>query len=53
MAKKGRTIWVCQECGYESPKYLGRCICGAWNTMIEEAVPAEEDAPAEGAGDEA
>ena len=49
MAKKGRTIWVFQECGYESPKYLGRCICGAWNTMIEEAVPAEEDARRRGA----
>ena len=29
MAKKGRTVFVCQECGYESPKWLGQCICGA------------------------
>ncbi|MBR2559843.1 MAG: hypothetical protein IKE37_05360, partial [Firmicutes bacterium] len=28
MAKKGKTVFVCQECGYESPKWLGQCICG-------------------------
>ena len=27
MAKKGKTIFVCQECGYESTKWMGRCIC--------------------------
>jgi DNA repair protein RadA/Sms len=33
------TRYVCQECGYESPKWLGRCAgCGAWNTMVEEVV---------------
>lgn len=31
-----KTIFVCQECGYESPKWMGQCICGQWNTMIEE-----------------
>ena len=36
MAKKGKTIFVCQECGYESTKWMGRCICGAWNSMVEE-----------------
>ena len=36
MAKKNKTVFVCQECGYESPKWLGQCICGAWNTMVEE-----------------
>ncbi|MGN1382915.1 MAG: hypothetical protein ACI4W2_08900, partial [Eubacterium sp.] len=25
MSKKPQTVWVCQECGYESPKWLGRC----------------------------
>jgi len=36
MAKiRGR--FVCQECGYQSPKWLGRCpACGEWNTLIEE-----------------
>lgn len=38
MAKKQKTVFVCQECGYESPKWIGQCICGAWNTMVEEKV---------------
>ena len=38
MAKKGKTVFVCQECGYESPKWMGQCICGAWNTFVEEKV---------------
>ncbi len=33
---KTLTTFVCQECGYESPKYLGRCPeCGLWNTLKE------------------
>ncbi|MBO1005832.1 DNA repair protein RadA [Pseudogracilibacillus auburnensis] len=36
MAKK-RTKFMCQECGYESPKWMGRCPgCGEWNKMVEE-----------------
>lgn len=36
MAKK-KTKFVCQECGYESPKWMGRCPgCGTWNSMVEE-----------------
>ena len=38
MAKKAKTVFVCQECGYESPKWMGQCICGAWNSFVEEAV---------------
>lgn len=38
MAKKNKTVFVCQECGYESPKWMGQCICGAWNSMVEEKV---------------
>lgn len=42
MAKKKKTVYVCQECGYDAPKWLGRCPgCGAWNTMTEEAVVPE------------
>jgi DNA repair protein RadA/Sms len=34
-----RTVFVCQECGYESTKWLGRCPgCSAWNSLIEERV---------------
>lgn len=38
MSKKAKTVFVCQECGYESPKWQGQCICGQWNTMIEERI---------------
>lgn len=34
----GRGAYVCQECGYESAKWLGRCpSCGGWSTLVEEA----------------
>ncbi|MDR3295671.1 MAG: DNA repair protein RadA [Clostridiales Family XIII bacterium] len=36
MAKKSETVFVCQECGHESPKWAGQCICGAWNSFVEE-----------------
>lgn len=36
MAKK-KTKFCCNDCGYESAKWMGRCPgCGAWNTMVEE-----------------
>ncbi len=36
---KSTTQFVCNECGYSSPKWLGRCPdCGKFNTLIEEAV---------------
>lgn len=38
MSKKDKTIFVCQDCGYESAKWLGQCPCGAWNTFVEERV---------------
>jgi len=41
MAKKGKTVFVCSQCGYESPKWLGQCICGAWNSFTEERLPEE------------
>lgn len=37
-SKKGKTVFVCQQCGYESPKWMGQCICGAWNSFVEEKV---------------
>lgn len=44
MIKKAKTVFVCQECGYESPKWMGQCICGAWNTFVEEkVVDTDED----------
>lgn len=39
MAVKNKTVWFCNECGYESAKWLGKCPgCGAWNTFVEEKV---------------
>lgn len=39
MAKKSKTQFVCQACGYISPRYLGKCPnCGAWNEMVEEVI---------------
>ncbi|MBE7024853.1 MAG: DNA repair protein RadA [Ruminococcaceae bacterium] len=35
---KTKTTFVCQECGYTSPKWLGKCPgCENWNTMLEES----------------
>ena len=45
MAKKKKTAYVCQNCGYDTVKWMGKCPgCGAWNTMVEEIVapPAAE-----------
>ena len=37
MAGKSKTVYICSECGYESPKWSGKCMgCGAWNTMEED-----------------
>lgn len=36
---KRKTMYVCQDCGYDAPKWLGKCPgCGQWNTMIEEVI---------------
>lgn len=34
---KNKSTFICQSCGYQSPKYLGRCPnCGAWSAFVEE-----------------
>ena len=44
MAKKKATKFVCQACGYESPKWMGRCPnCGSWNQMEEETIADKND----------
>ncbi|MBD1382791.1 DNA repair protein RadA [Metabacillus arenae] len=36
---KTKSKFICQSCGYESPKWMGKCPgCGAWNTMTEETM---------------
>jgi DNA repair protein RadA/Sms len=45
---KIRTRYVCQNCGVESPKWLGRCpSCEAWNTYVEEVVEPQQEKHAE------
>ena len=42
LAKKKKTRYVCQQCGYDTVQWLGKCPgCGAWNTMVEEIIPEE------------
>jgi DNA repair protein RadA/Sms len=37
MNKKNETIFVCQNCGHQSGKWLGKCPeCGEWNSLIEQ-----------------
>lgn len=39
---KDKVVYVCKECGQESPKWVGRCpSCGQWNTYIEQVVRKE------------
>jgi len=34
---KAKIVFSCQSCGYQSPKWLGRCPdCNQWNTFAEE-----------------
>lgn len=39
---KVKTVWYCTECGADSLRWEGKCpVCGAWNSMVEERVPAK------------
>jgi DNA repair protein RadA/Sms len=36
---KSSSRFVCQQCGHDSPKWMGRCPeCGAWDSLVEEVV---------------
>ena len=36
---KNKTVFVCNNCGYESPKWMGKCpACNEWNSFYEEKV---------------
>ncbi|PLX78134.1 MAG: DNA repair protein RadA [Desulfuromonas sp.] len=38
---KKKTVYTCQQCGYQSPKWMGKCTdCGEWNSFAEEQVIA-------------
>jgi len=41
---KTKTTFFCQNCGYQSTKWLGKCpACGEWNTFVEEVVSKKDD----------
>lgn len=40
---KPKTVFHCQNCGAQSPKWIGRCpSCNEWNTYVEEVIQAKE-----------
>lgn len=44
---KIKSVYICSECGYESPKWYGKCpSCGEWNTMNEEIKDTSKPAAA-------
>ena len=39
---KVKSVYICSDCGAESPKWVGKCpSCGAWNTYVEELIKKE------------
>ncbi len=44
MKSKIKTVYVCQSCGTQSPRWMGKCPdCGQWNTMVEERFEKPKD----------
>lgn len=42
---KAKSVYVCQNCGVQSPKWIGRCTsCGEWNSFVEEIISTEKPA---------
>ena len=51
MPAKSKTVYLCSQCGFESPKWYGKCpSCGEWNTLNEEFRVPEKAASAERRG---
>lgn len=49
MLKNKKTVYFCQECGYESAKWMGQCPgCRAWNTFVEETVSTKKTSSSSG-----
>lgn len=47
-----KTKYLCQECGQQSARWLGRCPgCGAWNSLVEESVNIRTTGPSSLSGD--
>lgn len=48
---KEKTVYICSECGYESPKWIGKCpACGQWNTFKEIKIRKEKSSSSIGLG---
>ena len=48
MKKSTKTVFTCQSCGYQSPKWMGKCPdCNQWDSLVEEVVARK---PAKGPG---
>src|SRR5436189_429771 len=49
MSKGQNTIFICQSCGHQSRKWLGKCPeCGEWNSLVEERVVTKKGAARNG-----
>ncbi len=49
MSAKLKTVYICNECGYESAKWMGQCpSCREWNTLSEEVISAAKPTVASG-----
>lgn len=43
---KIRTVYICSNCGNDSPKWIGKCpVCGEWNTYVEESIATSATKP--------
>ena len=41
-----KTIYICSNCGYKTPKWLGKCpACNQWNTFVEDVISTVEETP--------
>ncbi len=46
---KSKSVYVCQNCGAEAAKWVGKCpACGEWNTYVEEIIRKEKSQPTAG-----
>ncbi len=42
MASKSKVVYLCTECGFDAPKWQGKCpSCGQWNTLVEHKLSPE------------
>lgn len=47
---KTKTAYICRECGYQAPKWMGKCPgCNQWNTMDETVISDKKPTPSQSA----